>query len=838
MSTSIEIVSVPTVDTPGTCLLVHTDQRTYVFGRLEEGTQRAFQSRKVRIGSTEHVFLSGTVSWQQVGGLFGYVLTVGGVLDASREQEAAENLKRKEKGLKALRESSRHPIHIHGGENLNHTLAACRSVILRQPVTVKTHEHREDPRLDTIESLEPDWKDDSLRVWKIPIQRERSSSPQKRRRSSVEADIDSSGPPFKGYPSLSDPEYAGTLVEKLMFNGELARVGYMGTIVHVKLATVKPEDTVFVFQGQHKGSLGVYKGPRPGDPNFEDKGEIVWVFGRSSKSSPDGSLNVLHRPMPPTIYSQTSMCYLVKCLPRRGKFDAQRAKELQVPVGDYRKLIAGETIKTEAGVTVTPEMVVGPEVPGPGFIVADIESHDLIDSFIERPEWSNPELMTDVVAMYWILGPGLITDARIKKFVDQRRKVKHVFCAKDICPNVISLAGPAQLQTKLHIIDPDRFNLLNFDNNSKAELPIGHVEYGRTGNKITLMPRLRFNDGTVTPVVNLLDAAMEVNQEILKLAEQAQKETSDPEFLRKLEEDEKDIPNRDTEIIPLGTGSSQPGKYRNVSSTLIRVPGIGNYLLDVGEGTLGQIRRLFGEEETGNILRDLKCIVISHLHADHHLGTPNLLKAWYEHTINDSNARLAISCVGKYIALLEEVAQVEDFGFHRLHFPRHRDEDNGGDSAGGRCELKEDTFGLKAITRVKVPHCWLAMGTELELTSGLRIAYSGDCRPSMDFARACKGAHLLVHECTFDDDMISHAKKKMHSTMGEALNIAQEMKARKTLLTHFSQRYVKSDSIKEDERFKGGNVLMAYDHMNVKLGDFKKAAAFQPVIAKLLAQED
>jgi ribonuclease Z len=86
--------------------------------------------------------------------------------------------------------------------------------------------------------------------------------------------------------------------------------------------------------------------------------------------------------------------------------------------------------------------------------------------------------------------------------------------------------------------------------------------------------------------------------------------------------------------------------------------------------------------------------------------------------------------------------------------------------------------------------------------------------------------------------MQSHAKKKSHSTMGEALDVAHNMEAKNTLLTHFSQRYVKSESLKEGEGRKVPNVLMAFDHMNVKLGDFKKAAAFQPAIALLLASSD
>ncbi|RGP81114.1 ribonuclease z [Fusarium longipes] len=834
MSVSVEVAAAPTVDTPGTCLLVHADNRSYVFGRPEEGTQRAFQSSRIRMATTEQVFLSGSVSWQQVGGLFGYILTVGGVLEASREQEAIANEKRKEKGQK--QKKSRDSVHIHGGENLNHTLATCRCVILRQPVSVKTHEHREDPRLEKIGSLDPDWKDDTLRVWKIPIKRERSSSPKKRRRSSAIAGDDSESlePQFKESSTLSDHEYAASLIENIMFNGTLEGHGF---ITPLKWESVDPKDVVYTRKA---GEIRFYKGPRPGDPEFpaEKLGDTVWVLARTKEHEVLRTYpNMGHRPLPPTIYSQTSMCYLVKCLPRRGKFDAQKAQQLKVPVPKYKSLIAGETVKTANGVRVTREMIVGPDCPGHGFIVADIESHDLIDSFVERPEWSHPELMANVTAMYWILGPGLAGDARIQKFVDEHPEFKHIFCAKDTCPNMIALAGPAQLQAKLRVVDPDRFSLLKFDNNVRGTLPSGErVESGRAGYKITLMPRLKLDDGVVAPFPDLLEAAKSVPDEILQLARDAREITSIPEFLRKLEEEENDIPNRDAEIIPLGTGSSMPGKYRNVSSTLIRVPGIGNYLLDVGEGTLGQIRRLFGEEETGNILKDLRCIVISHLHADHHLGTPILLKAWYEHTINDSNAKLIVSCISRYKGLLEEVSQVEDIGFHRLHFPHHDQNDK--IIHGRRDEIKDDTFGLKAITRVPVSHCWLSMATELELTSGLRIAYSGDCRPSPNFARECKGAHLLIHECTFDDDMQSHAKKKMHSTMGEALDVARKMEARKTLLTHFSQRYVKADSLKEQKVNESGDVLMAFDHMRVKLGDFRKAAAFQPAIAKLLAHTE
>lgn len=47
----------------------------------------------------------------------------------------------------------------------------------------------------------------------------------------------------------------------------------------------------------------------------------------------------------------------------------------------------------------------------------------------------------------------------------------------------------------------------------------------------------------------------------------------------------------DLEIVLLGTGSSQPSKYRNVSSIYINLFSRGGLLLDCGEGTLGQLKR-------------------------------------------------------------------------------------------------------------------------------------------------------------------------------------------------------------------------------------------------------
>jgi len=84
------------------------------------------------------------------------------------------------------------------------------------------------------------------------------------------------------------------------------------------------------------------------------------------------------------------------------------------------------------------------------------------------------------------------------------------------------------------------------------------------------------------------------------------------------------VTNKDYEVVFLGTGASIPSKYRNVSSTLINMSEEGSILLDCGEGTYGQLFRHYGRYVDRVLLR-LKCVFISHIHADHHLVWINVM---------------------------------------------------------------------------------------------------------------------------------------------------------------------------------------------------------------------
>jgi len=237
------------------------------------------------------------------------------------------------------------------------------------------------------------------------------------------------------------------------------------------------------------------------------------------------------------------------------------------------------------------------------------------------------------------------------------------------------------------------------------------------------------------------------------------------------------------------------------------VPGCGSYLLDCGEGTLGTLRRIFPPCELDAILKDLRMIWVSHLHADHHLGLASLVRAWSTATEETPAVRLAVVSDAPMLHWLHEYGSAENLGLSRVltlattPTPKDRVQEAQAtelrfvkpawvDEADSRNTTDFlDVLNLRSLNSVFVTHCPGAQAVSFTTKTGLKISYSGDCRPSPSFAVIGRDSHLLIHEATFEDEMRGEALAKKHSTTGEALSIAGQMRAKACLLTHFSQRY-------------------------------------------------
>ncbi|KAI3633662.1 hypothetical protein MIR68_008609 [Amoeboaphelidium protococcarum] len=104
---------------------------------------------------------------------------------------------------------------------------------------------------------------------------------------------------------------------------------------------------------------------------------------------------------------------------------------------------------------------------------------------------------------------------------------------------------------------------------------------------------------------------------------------------------------------------------------------------------------------------------------------------------------------------------------------------------------------------------------------------------------------ILIHECTFEDDMQREAEFRKHSTRGEALQMAQQMKASELLLTHYSQRYPKfspgiSPDVAVDNEISGDSIPVgnAFDLMVVPFGQVHKLARHVPALTAMFPIED
>lgn len=838
MLNTVQLLTTPTADTPGALLQLHFDYKRYLFGSFAEGTQRAMSQRKFGFHKTEDFFLSGPINWHNAGGLMGAILTYADVSATQKESLMEENKKRKAAGKKQAAVDSG-KLNIHGSKNLAQLLATTRRFIFRKGLPLQPVEIRHDPRPAKTDGS-PDWVDEYIKVWYMPIEAvvdESVKSPRKRSHD----EMSGSAPEVTSSTMPEDTEEQNH-EEVLRIVGEMFNSNWtMDALMETTLYKAKLPAKLFIRDG--RGHIQVYKGPMPGDHG--DVPDIPVLVRQPWPAA-------MYPRLPATQPARQSMCYIVKNHDRRGRFNPKEAEKYGVQKKEYRVLTDGGSVTGKDGIVVTPDMVLDPAIPGQGFLVLDVPSVSYVEPLLSRPELSNGEIMKGIEVAFWILGPGVSSDLRLEEFMQKTSSLRHIVCSPDTSPNMIALESPATQAYLLNCIDPDRFPMPDHSNlSTMLHTPTGTlpetVELGRTGKLIQFAPTYVHKDNLIIPFPNIKKlAATKQVPGVNELAEAARRKIQDPEFLKKIEEMESDIPNRDAEIITLGTGSALPSKYRNVSATLVRVPGYGSYLFDAGENTLGQLRRVFGKD-LPSVLQELKVIWISHLHADHHLGTAGVIRAWHEETSKSNpSATLRIASHIHMMDWLREYAEIEDYGYNRLTFS----EFDACDPAASRKDriLRPAVFtpaesascGLERIDACYVEHCFGALATVFTWPSGLKVAYSGDCRPCNSFVKIGQGTTLLIHESTFDDELQGDAIAKKHSTMSEAIDVGRRMGARRIMLTHFSQRYQKIASVEDGpegtrETKNDEVILTAFDHMRVKLGDFRKAQAFLPAIQKLLA---
>lgn len=100
---------------------------------------------------------------------------------------------------------------------------------------------------------------------------------------------------------------------------------------------------------------------------------------------------------------------------------------------------------------------------------------------------------------------------------------------------------------------------------------------------------------------------------------------------------------------------------------------------------------------------------------------------------------------------------------------------------------------------------------------GRKIVYTGDTRPSKNLVRLAENADLLIHEATFDDELLERAGEDGHSTPSQAAETAKEAGAKRLILTHISARYRDANMLLEQARKVFSNTELAEDFLKIDL---------------------
>lgn len=337
----------------------------------------------------------------------------------------------------------------------------------------------------------------------------------------------------------------------------------------------------------------------------------------------------------------------------------------------------------------------------------------------------------------------------------------------------------------------------------------------------------------------------------------------------------------DMEVVLLGTGSSQPSKYRNVTAIYIDLFSRGSLLLDCGEGTLGQLKRRYGLDGAGEAVRKLRCIWISHIHADHHAGLARILARRCKLLEGVTHEPAIVVGPRSLKRFLDAYQRLEDLDMEfldcrsttatswaSLESSESSNAEEGSLFSKGspmqsvfkRSDLPTDNasvvpslknlkkvlgeIGLEDLISFPVVHCPQAFGVIVkaaerlnsvgERIPGWKMVYSGDTRPCPETVEASRDATILIHEATFEDALIEDALAKNHSTTKEAIDVGSSAGVYRIVLTHFSQRYPKIPVIDETHMH---NTCIAFDLMSINMADLQVLPRVLPYFKTLFRVE-
>jgi len=276
------------------------------------------------------------------------------------------------------------------------------------------------------------------------------------------------------------------------------------------------------------------------------------------------------------------------------------------------------------------------------------------------------------------------------------------------------------------------------------------------------------------------------------------------------------------DVLFLGTSGAVPTPERGLSATLLKRGGE-RFLVDCGEGTQRQLMR------AGVGINQITTILLTHMHADHFLGLPGMLKTWQLWGREDAVAVYGPRGMLGMMSLFKRIIGYTDYPvtyhevdpgslFVRDGFTVSAFQTDHRVASVGYCLQECDRPGRFDLATAqalgvtpgpdfgRLQRGEAVMGTdgwvqpEMVLgpsRAGRKLVVTGDTRPSPAVLAAALNADVLVHDATFTREAEERARETYHSTSTEAALLAREAKVRLLALTHLSFRHSPKELLAE-----------------------------------------
>ncbi|KAK9681702.1 hypothetical protein RND81_10G021400 [Saponaria officinalis] len=584
----------------------------------------------------------------------------------------------------------------------------------------------------------------------------------------------------------------------------------------------------------------------------------------------------------PTDISVIYVCELPKI---QGKFYPEKAKALGLRPGPkYRELQNGESVKSDnLDIMVHPRDVMDPPIPGPIVLLVDCPTTSHLQSLLSVETLNayytdySDHMSVNAKAVNCVihLSPSSVSNSPdYQKWMKRFGNAQHIMAGHEKKNAEIPvLKSSAMLAARLNYLCPQFFPASGFlsphvDNislHSNSGSPA--VVSAENLLKFNLRPHgiLGFDRSSIPDATGPAEIVAKLQADIPEIVDSVQqvKQFWDhPEEVINADSSQSMLPSclenitkEDMEIVLLGTGSSQPSKYRNVSSIFINLFSKGGLLLDCGEGTLGQLKRRFGAEVADEVVRSLRCIWISHIHADHHTGLVRILALRRDLLKDIAHEPLLVVGPVQLKPFLAAYVKLEELDMQflncecttRVWDPSEKLISNPGDvEILNRFKKVLLEAGLETLISFPVIHCHQAFGVSVkalkrtnkvgEMVPGWKIVYSGDTRPCKQLIEESQNATVLIHEATFEDDMIDEAVARKHCTTKEAIEVGEtaNVYSYRLIMTHFSQRYPKIPVFSESHMH---DVCIGFDMMSINLADLPVLPRVLPHLKLLFRDE-